>query len=243
MYLYTVNPSTIWFFKCWKPLLNFIHTWTISFLFTLSGYFQFKGKCFTLPESTQLSSTTNKKETSSGFYPQAKSLRHIFRTWPFVSKLHWITSTLGQSTPHTDDLSCSLHHVHRHLALRCTDIPSLLDYSVAKIMSGTGKAVVLSCQRMGTTQTMARWLSCHWGSVLYVNWGPMTCIWWPATDWTTSKGSDFLTSLFPVALCNELLVVQAWLREKGKEWELSHTGKDRCMQACSHTHIHTRTVT
>lgn len=54
----------------------------------------------------------------------------------------------------------------------------------------------------------------------------------------TSKGSDFLTSLFPVALYNELLVVRAWLREKGKEWELSHTGKDRCMQACSHTHTH-----
>lgn len=122
-----INPSTISFFKCWKPPLNYIHTWTISFLFTLSWYFQFKGKCFTLPESTQLSSTTNKKETGSGFYPQAKNLRQIFRTWLFVSRLHWITSTLGQSTPHTDDLSCSLRHVHRHLALRCTHIPSLLD--------------------------------------------------------------------------------------------------------------------
>lgn len=56
----------------------------------------------------------------------------------------------------------------------------------------------------------------------------------------TSKGSGFLTSLFPVPLCNEFLVVWAWLREKGKEREISHTGTDRCMQACSlaHTNAH-----
>lgn len=57
----------------------------------------------------------------------------------------------------------------------------------------------------------------------------------------TSKGSGFLTSLFPVPLCNELLVVWAWLREKGKEKEISHTGTEGQMYAGLLTHTHTRT--
>lgn len=58
----------------------------------------------------------------------------------------------------------------------------------------------------------------------------------------TSKGSGFLTSLFPVPLCNELLVVRAWLREKGKEREISHTGTEGQMYAglLTRTHTHIR---
>lgn len=52
----------------------------------------------------------------------------------------------------------------------------------------------------------------------------------------TSKGSSFLTSLFPVPLCNEFLVVWAWLREKGRFHTQGQT--DVCRLARSHTHTH-----
>lgn len=106
---------------------------------------------------------------------------------------------------------------------------------------------MLSCQSIGAMQ---QWLnmSAAKGNVLYVNWGLMTYIWWPETVWTmspnASKGSGFLTSLFPVPLCNEFLVVWAWLREKGKErGDFTHRGRtDVALRgACSHMHAHSYT--
>ena len=87
-------------YMCWK----LYSTRSLSFLFAHSGYFKFNGKCLTLPESTQLSSTTNKKEKSFSFYPQAINLEQIFKNMALCSKeqLRWITRALGWSTPGSD---------------------------------------------------------------------------------------------------------------------------------------------
>lgn len=100
-------------------------------------------------------------------------------------------------------------------------------------MSGTGKSccVILSKHRDLTTIDKGKCFIPKSG-IDDINLMTSNGLKWEPD---TSKGSGFLASLFPVLLCDEFLVVRAWLREKGKE--ILHTRVDRCVLVHVLTHI------
>ncbi len=95
-----------------KPWSELYSIFGISFLFTHPEYLQFKGKCFTSAESTQLSLTTNEKDQFQ-FLPTRQKPKTDLQYMALCLKeqLHRVTSALGQYPPDSDNLSKSIQHV------------------------------------------------------------------------------------------------------------------------------------